>query len=158
MTAREAFISVRNDLTKARVAEPVMETVAVAEPTPEPEPMRVDPQLRLEPTFARPAARSFAEPDMNALGKAVADIAETTVAAAPQPAHRPQPAAVREEPRKGGLFDRFMSRRPATKDETPAPAAPPAAAPQPRMAATQPAAPRGGEDYDIPAFLRRQAN
>ncbi|MEW5729906.1 MAG: cell division protein FtsZ [Pseudomonadota bacterium] len=144
---------------QARIEEPVAETVAAPEPQPEPEAVRAEPQLRLEPTFTRPAARSFSEPDMGALGKAVADIAETTVAAAPQPTARPQPAATREEPRRAGLFDRFMSRRPAAKDEPVAPVATqPAAQPQPRMAASQPAAPRGGEDYDIPAFLRRQAN
>jgi cell division protein FtsZ len=66
---------------------------------------------------------------------------------------------MREEPRRAGLFDRFMpNRRPGGREETVS-ASTPAPAPQPRMAPqNQPQSSRAGEDFDIPAFLRRQAN
>ena len=109
-----------------------------------------EPPVRAEPTFARH--------DMAALGKAVSEIAESAANAAP-PAPMPQ---AQPEPRRGAgnLFDRLMRSRqqPAVPQPQPQHRAPAreelVAAPQPR----RDTAPRGGEDLDIPAFLRRQSN
>jgi cell division protein FtsZ len=139
-----------------RQAEPELD-IRQPEPRPEPvrpEPVRGEPSLRAEPSFARP--------DMAALGKAVAEIADSVAAAQPQ--HQPQP---QPEPRRGAasLFDRLVRNRqqPAPQPQPepqPHHRAPvmeePMAAPQPRLEKSAP--PRGGEDLDIPAFLRRQAN
>ena len=113
--------------------------------------LRSDPEMRTEPTFGRPRFHEEAEPDMNSLHRAVSDIAETGVP------HPPPPAAPQAETRRSGsLLDRLVNR-----NRHAAPAAPrPPEAPAPRMEARREptAAPRAGEDLDIPAFLRRQAN
>jgi cell division protein FtsZ len=84
----------------------------------------------------------------------VSDISEAASEPAPVPQHQPQP---QPETRRGGsLLDRLVNRGRQTM--APAARAPePAPAPQP-VARRETTAPRSGEDLDIPAFLRRQAN
>ncbi|MBI3445425.1 MAG: cell division protein FtsZ [Magnetospirillum sp.] len=114
---------------------------------------RPEPEMRHEPVMGRSASRySEAEearpmPEMKDIHKALSEISEAGPALAPQP---PQ-----ETRRMGGLLDRLVNR-----NRAPAPQpAQPAPAPQPRMEARrEPTASRAGEDLDIPAFLRRQAN
>ncbi|MGE5546128.1 MAG: cell division protein FtsZ [Solirubrobacterales bacterium] len=136
---------------------------AVVRPEPAVEQRPLETQLRMEPSFTRPAApapqrEAYPEPDMGALNKALTDITERQA----QPA-RPQPQAAQREPeprRTGSLFERLMPSRRQPAEQAQAPQ--PAPAPQPRLGGmatrSEPTATRGGEDYDIPAFLRRQAN
>ena len=157
------------------------ERVAAPQAMPE-QHFRADPQLRLDPILDRPAPTSLetdfrADHDMGQLSQAVSHISETMSgipAHHPQP-HRPvqpaQPPQQRQpEPeqsrRGGGLFGllrRQTAPQPASQQHPqqrhePAPMAQPA----PRMGnpatRSEPAVARGGEDLDIPAFLRRQAN
>ena len=155
-----------------RQPEPQMraETQARPEPSYRPEPQierpqtRMEPQARPEPTFRADASyrdepESRPEPslgrsDMNAMHKAVSDIANGDHG--PDLAPHPQP----ETRRVGGLLDRLVNRGRPAQAAQPVhrePAHQPQ--PQPRMEARrEPTASRSGEDLDIPAFLRRQAN
>jgi cell division protein FtsZ len=150
------------------------ETVVRSEPVVRPEPVvrteaparaeiRMEPELRLdqemrsesemetrhEPVLGRPQADMRAHPEMKDLHKALSDISDT----APAPTLAPQPP--QETRRMGGLLDRLVNRHRAPAQ----PAPQPQPQPQPRMEARrEPTATRAGEDLDIPAFLRRQAN
>lgn len=126
--------------------------------TTRPEPvLRVEPELRMEPErraeadlrpepiLARP------QPEMKDLHKALSDITDSPAA----PALAPQPP--QETRRMGGLLDRLVNRHRAGAPAAPQPQQPQPA--QPRMETRrEPTAGRAGEDLDIPAFLRRQAN
>jgi cell division protein FtsZ len=117
--------------------------------------MRAEPDLRPEPSLNRTMPSRYAdeiEPDMGSLHRAVSEIAESPLS---QPQH---PVQHSEPPRAGSLLNRLVNR--GRHAISPAPAAPRAPeAPAPRMEARrEPTAPRSGEDLDIPAFLRRQAN
>jgi cell division protein FtsZ len=122
---------------------------------------RADSGLRPEPSFERPAARGFADaPDggMGKLQKALTEISEAAPDSTPaQHQHQHQ-----QEPRRGSLLDRLVNRGRqtlATPVVSRAPDPAPAPAPQARMEVRrETTAPRAGEDRDIPAFLRRQAN
>jgi len=121
--------------------------------------MRAEPDLRPEPSLNRPISGRYAdeiEPDMGSLHRAVSEIAESPLGH-PQPQPQ-QPVQHSEPPRAGSLLNRLVNR--GRHAISPAPAAPRAPeAPAPRMEARrEPTAPRSGEDLDIPAFLRRQAN
>ena len=146
-----------------RPAAPAMQ--APAEPA-----YRDQGQLRLDPVLERPASASLAgdfraDHDMQRLSQAVGHIVESPQAermpAMTASPHRPaEPEPARRA--SSGLFG--LLRRPA-QPAAPAPRQEPAPAAQPgprmgSMAATrsEPAATRAGEDLDIPAFLRRQAN
>jgi cell division protein FtsZ len=121
--------------------EPVIETAP---------PRAAEPAARPEPVLGRPAVppSTYDEPSMDALSQAVAEITQQR----PQPAPQPQ-----EEPkRSASLFERLVSRRQAAREA--ARAEPPAPAPQPRMGGVEMSSRHGGDDLDIPAFLRRQAN
>jgi cell division protein FtsZ len=138
----------RMERPEPRMAEPRME--------------RAEPDMRAEPRMERPAA-----PDMSALHRAVADIADS---APRQPVAQPQARQPEPQPeprRMGGLFDRLrrpaQARQPVEQQPAPQPAQPAAAQPsQPRLggmaARSEPTVSRASEDLDIPAFLRRQAN
>lgn len=117
--------------------------------------MRPEPQYR-EPTMGR--SQSFSaerEPDMLDMHKAISDITEAShrdMAAPMQPHPQPEPHRV------GSLINRLVNRGRQAVASAPVQRAPePAAPPAPRMEARR-EAPRSGEDLDIPAFLRRQAN
>ncbi|AVM76268.1 cell division protein FtsZ [Magnetospirillum gryphiswaldense] len=158
---------------------------AAARPAQQPmaETFRPDPQLRLDPVLERPVPATTslqadfrADPDMGHLSQAVSHIAETAQAApqpqrqpeiqrqqAPQPQRQPEP----EARRSGGLFG--LLRRPAAAQPAPQPQRhePAPMAQQPRQeparmgnmaTRSEPSVARAGEDLDIPAFLRRQAN
>ncbi|WP_096702472.1 cell division protein FtsZ [Magnetospirillum sp. 15-1] len=100
-------------------------------------------EARHEPVLGRP------QPEMKDLHKALSEISE----AASAPTLAPQPP--QETRRMGGLLDRLVNRHRAPAQ----PAPQPQPQPQPRMEARrEPTASRAGEDLDIPAFLRRQAN
>jgi cell division protein FtsZ len=123
--------------------EPVAraEAVARAEHRLEPE-LRLDPEMRSEPEMR-------ANPEMKDLHKALSEISD----AAPAPTLAQQPPQGTR--RMGGLLDRLVNRHRAPAQ----PALQPQPQPQPRMEARrEPTATRAGEDLDIPAFLRRQAN
>ncbi|CCG39636.1 hypothetical protein [Magnetospirillum molischianum] len=118
--------------------------------------MRAEPDMRTEPSLNRPMSGRYAdemEPDMGSLHRAVSEIAETSI-------NQPQQPAPHAEPhRAGSLLNRLVNRgrHAISPASAPAPRAP--EAPAPRMEARrEPTAPRSGEDLDIPAFLRRQAN
>ncbi|WP_082914991.1 cell division protein FtsZ [Paramagnetospirillum marisnigri] len=145
--------------------------IRVPEPAPRPEPqmrpepqlrpdshLRLDPEMRPEPSLGRPAAyASEREPDMGDMHKVLSDITDTGHHhdVTPPMAPHPQP----ETRRVGSLIDRLVNR--GRQAVSPAPAMAraqeAAPAPAPRME-TRREAPRSGEDLDIPAFLRRQAN
>jgi len=116
--------------------------------------MRAEPEMR--PDLNRPMPGRYAdeiEPDMGSLHRAVSEIAESSLSQPQQPAQHTEPH------RAGSLLNRLVNRgRHAIAPAAPAaPRAP--EAPAPRMEARrEPTAPRSGEDLDIPAFLRRQAN
>jgi len=136
---------------RAAIREPEID-LRHAEPV-----MRAEPDLRPEPSLNRPIAGRYAdeiEPDMGSLHRAVSEIAESPVS------HPQQPAQPTEPHRAGSLLNRLVNR--GRHAISPAPAAPAPRAPEapaPRMEARrEPTAPRSGEDLDIPAFLRRQAN
>jgi cell division protein FtsZ len=115
----------------------------------EPE-MRHEAETRSEPTLGRPAYADHADHDMGAMQRAVSGISE----AGPDLTPHAQP----ETRRVGSLLDRLVNRGRQAASPAPAPRAP-EPAPQPRMEARREStAPRSGEDLDIPAFLRRQAN
>ncbi|KIL96807.1 Cell division protein FtsZ [Paramagnetospirillum magnetotacticum MS-1] len=145
-------------------SEPVIRTEAPAraEIRPEPE-LRLEPEIhvesdmraeaemdtRHEPVLGRAPADMRVQHEMKDLHKALSDISETPTA----PVLAPQPP--QETRRMGGLLDRLVNRNRAPAQ----PAPQPQPQPQPRMEARrEPTASRAGEDLDIPAFLRRQAN
>jgi cell division protein FtsZ len=124
----------------------------------EPAPLtRPEPDLRPEPSLGRPGYGRYdeVEHDMGTLQRMVTDIAEQGMSV---PQHAPAAAPAAEPRRSGSLLDRLVNRGRAAAP----PAAPTARAPEapsPRLEARrEPPAPRSGEDLDIPAFLRRQAN
>ncbi len=137
--------------------------VAVARPQPaerqpeldlpaEPE-YRHEASQRVEPSLGRPAPHR-PDHDMDLMSRAVTDIA--AAAATPHPAHH-------EEPRRHpSLLDRLVPSRRAAAAAAPARPEPAAPQPQSRMGSVEtrrePATARQGDDLDIPAFLRRQAN
>ncbi|EME69212.1 cell division GTPase [Paramagnetospirillum caucaseum] len=138
--------------------EPMVRTEAVAraEARMEPE-LRLEPEMRAEPgmdsrhepVLGRSQPEMRAQPEMKDLHKALSEISETPSA----PVLAPQPP--QETRRMGGLLDRLVNRHRAPAQ----PAPQPQPQPQPRMEARrEPTASRAGEDLDIPAFLRRQAN
>ncbi|TAN75099.1 MAG: cell division protein FtsZ, partial [Magnetospirillum sp.] len=136
----------------AAAREPELD-IRQPEPQLRPEPsFRPEPQLRSEPALSR--SQSYLDSgdhDMHAMQKAVSGISQGSPDMA-QPVH--------QEPRRAGsLLDRLVNRgRQAAAPAAAARAAEPAP-PQPRMEARREStAPRSGEDLDIPAFLRRQAN
>ncbi|RAU22917.1 cell division protein FtsZ [Paramagnetospirillum kuznetsovii] len=118
--------------------------------------LRVEPEMRPEPSLGRaPAFGHEREPDMLDMHKAISNITETDHhdMVAPTQQH-PQP----ETRRVGSLIDRLVNRGRQAVSPAPTARAPePAAPPTPRMEARR-EPPRSGEDLDIPAFLRRQAN
>jgi len=114
--------------------------------------VRAETTVRVEPTMARPMAPRAPEPSMADLSQAISDIAAPPAPAAPLP-----PAAYEQPRRSASLFDRLVSsRRPAARE----PAPEPQPQPQPRNleARREPSSSHQGDDFDIPAFLRRQAN
>jgi len=133
------------------------EPPARAEPQLRPEPsFQTEPQMyhqtRPEPSLGRsPSYLDSSEHDMNAMQKAVSGISEGNH---PDMGPLSHPAETR---RAGSLLDRLVNR--GRHAAAPAPAARAAEPPPPRMEARREStAPRSGEDLDIPAFLRRQAN
>jgi len=148
-----------------RQPDPSLRSEIRTEPAVRSEPgFRSEPNLRPE-SSARPEPSFRAEPDMRSepsLGRnemsAMHEVMnKITESPEPQLAAHPQP----ETRRVGGLLDRLVNRaRPAAQPaHQPARAAEPPA-PQPRMEARREstATRSAGEDLDIPAFLRRQAN
>ena len=140
-------------------SEPVIRTEAAparAEARMEPE-LRLEPEMRAEPDMdsrhepmlGRPQSDLRPQQEMKDLHKALSEISEAPSA----PVLAPQPP--QETRRMGGLLDRLVNRHRAPAQ----PAPQPQPQPQPRMEARrEPTATRAGEDLDIPAFLRRQAN
>jgi cell division protein FtsZ len=128
------------------------------EPAARPEP-RFEPELRFEPEMRAESEADLRhepvlgrpQPEMKDLHKVLSDITETP----PAPTLAPQPP--QETRRMGGLLDRLVNRHRAPAQAAPQPQ--PQPQPQPRMEARREStASRAGEDLDIPAFLRRQAN
>ncbi|MDA8230510.1 MAG: cell division protein FtsZ [Magnetospirillum sp.] len=115
--------------------------------------VRPDVAQRVEPSFNRPLQRQAApaEASMEAMSRAVSEITEAAPTAA---------RAQSDYRRSASLLERLVpSRRPAARSEE---APVPQPQPQPRLggveARREASGARQGDELDIPAFLRRQAN